>query len=122
MPTARLTGTPAQLAAGCESHRCAGPQTTLKLVAGSEDPELLAAASEYWSSLLGHTSEIVRRAQRRGAASVDVDPVETIESLLGPIYLRLLVTQRPITARDLERLADRIARQLERPLTGHLRA
>jgi hypothetical protein len=40
--------------------------------------------------------------------------VEAIESPHGPIYLRLLVTQRPIAACDLERLADRTARQLER--------
>ena len=90
-----------------------GPRMTLKLVAGSEDPALLAAASSYWSSVLDHTAEIVRRAQRRGIASTDIDPIEAIEMLLGPIYLRLLVTQQPLQDRDLERLARRAARQLE---------
>ena len=90
-----------------------GPRMTLKLVAGSEDPDLLAAASSYWSSLLDHTAEIVRRAQRRGIASTGIDPIEAIESLLGPIYLRFLVTQQPIQDHDLQRLARRAARQLE---------
>lgn len=40
------------------------------------------------------------------------NPVEAIESLLGPIHMRTLVTRQPITRTDIERLADRTTRML----------
>jgi hypothetical protein len=60
-----------------------------------------------------HTARsIVRRAQHRGDAAVDVDPINAIESLLAPIYLRTLVTHQPATSELLDRLVDRTVRML----------
>lgn len=87
--------------------------TTLRVAAASSQPELVAAAAEYWSQVLDHTAQIVRRAQQQGRATTEIDPAEAIESLLGPIYLRVLVTRQPITPPDLQRLADRTARMLQ---------
>jgi AcrR family transcriptional regulator len=91
-------------------------RTTLKLVAASTDPHLVQAAAGYWASVLDRTAEVVRSAQQRGAATLEVDPVEAIESLLGPIYLRLLVTQQPVPEDDLHRLVARTARMLRTEL------
>jgi AcrR family transcriptional regulator len=78
-------------------------------IAGSRDPELARAARAYWGSLFEHTAEVIRSAQRRGEASTQLDPVEAIETLLAPIYLRLLVTREPVDARFLDRLVARTA-------------
>lgn len=86
--------------------------TTLRLTAASSDTDLHAAASTYWSHILDHTATIVRRAQTRGQATTDIDAIDAIESLLGPIYLRLLVTRSPITKPDIANLAERTARML----------
>jgi AcrR family transcriptional regulator len=90
--------------------------TTLRMVAARDDHELAAAATAYWTSVLDHVAEVVRRAQRSGQATGDIDAVEAVESLLGPLYLRLLVTGAPINPDDLRRLADRTARML-RPVS-----
>lgn len=87
-------------------------RSTLQLAAASDDPELTTAASDYWSKLLDHTAKIIRRAQQRGDAATDIDPVAAIESLLGPIHMRTLVTRQPLTRTDIEHLAHRTARML----------
>lgn len=81
-------------------------------IAGSTDRELARAARAYWGSLFDHTAAVVRRAQRRGEATPEVDAVDAIETLLAPIYLRLLVTREPVDRDFLERLVDRTARLL----------
>jgi hypothetical protein len=73
-------------------------RATLHLSAGSTDARIADAARDYWQSLLDHTAEVVRRAQRRGEATWDIDPVAAVESLLAPIYLRVLVSRQPVTA------------------------
>jgi AcrR family transcriptional regulator len=84
----------------------------LRLSAGSTDNRLAQAARAYWSSLLDHTADIVRAAQRRGEAARDLDPVEAIESMLGPVYLRLLVTRQPIDEAFLDTAAAHAVRLL----------
>jgi AcrR family transcriptional regulator len=82
-------------------------------IAGSSDPGLARAARAYWGSLFDYTAEVVRRAQRRGEASGDVDPVAAIESLLAPLYLRLLVTRQPLDQELIRGLVARTAKLLE---------
>lgn len=87
-------------------------EPSLRLAASSSDPDLVDAASRYWSGVLDHAAEVVRRAQARGEARTEIEPTEAIESLLGPIYLRLLVTRQPVLPRDVRRLAARSAAML----------
>ncbi len=87
----------------------------LRLVAGSTDPHLVEAARAYWSSLLDHTAQVIRRAQRGGAATADVDPVAATESLLAPIHFRLLVTRQAITDEFLTAQVDHTIRLLSGP-------
>ena len=86
-----------------------------RLVAGTTDQYLVEAARGYWSSLLDHTAQVIRRAQRRGEAAADVDPVVATESLLAPIHFRLLVTQQPITDEFLTERVDHTIRLLTGP-------
>jgi Tetracyclin repressor-like, C-terminal domain len=88
-------------------------QAMVHLVAGTTDDHLIQAAAGYWSTLFDHTAEVVRRAQRRGQATADIDPLAAVESLLAPIYLRVLVTRQPITTPFLESLVERTTRMLE---------
>ncbi len=87
-------------------------QLTQRLVAGSADPQLAEAARGYWASVLDRTAEIIRRAQRRGEATADIDAVAATESLLAPIHLRLLVTHQPVTDEFRTRLVDHTIRLL----------
>ncbi|HEV8558597.1 MAG TPA: TetR-like C-terminal domain-containing protein [Actinophytocola sp.] len=84
----------------------------LRLVAGSADGDLAEAARGYWAGILDRTAEIIRRAQRRGDATPDVDAVAATESLLGPVYFRLLVSHEPITDEFRAGLVDRTLRLL----------
>jgi AcrR family transcriptional regulator len=87
----------------------------LPLIAAGTDERLDHAAARYWGSLFEHTATVIRRAQQRGHATADIDPVHAIEMLLAPIYLRSLVTHQPIDDVVLERTVDLIVRTL----TGH---
>ncbi|MEQ7124473.1 TetR/AcrR family transcriptional regulator C-terminal ligand-binding domain-containing protein [Actinopolymorpha sp. B11F2] len=87
-------------------------KTMLPLIAGTTDPRLAEAAAGYWSSLFAHTAEIVRRAQERGLATREVRPIDAVESLLAPIYLRVLVTRQPTSRAFIDNLVTRSARML----------
>lgn len=76
-------------------------------IAGSTNPELTRAARAYWGSLFQHTAQVVRRAQQRGEASRQIDATDAIETLLAPIYLRLLVTHEPVDSNFLKGLVAR---------------
>ena len=87
-------------------------QAMLPLIAAGADERLNHAAASYWSSLFDHTATVIRRAQQRGQATADFDPVHGIELLLAPIYLRSLVTHQPIDAVVVERTVDLVVRTL----------
>ncbi|MGH2741102.1 MAG: TetR-like C-terminal domain-containing protein, partial [Thermoleophilaceae bacterium] len=53
---------------------------------------LAAANRRFWVERLAMDGEIVTRAIARGEVPAGTDPEAVIEAVLGPIYLRLLVT------------------------------
>jgi len=87
-------------------------QTMLPIIAASRDDRLAHAAANYWASLFQHTATAVSRAQQRGQAAPDIDPVQVIESLLAPIYLRALTTHQPVDRQLIERTVDLTIRAL----------
>ncbi len=61
---------------------------------------------KFWSERLQLTGDIVERAIARGELPDDVDANVLIETLIGPLYVRLLLTGEPLS----EEVADQVAR------------
>lgn len=76
------------------------------VAAGGRDAALAAANRQFWTERLALDGEIVRRAVARGEVPADVDPVEVIEAVLGPIYFRMLVTGEQLGRGFIERIVD----------------
>lgn len=60
------------------------------------DEAIAAASRAFWTERLALDGAIVRRAVARGEVASDVDAEAVIEAVLGPPYMRLLVTGRPV--------------------------
>jgi AcrR family transcriptional regulator len=88
--------------------RSPGPQALLRAVVTEANlsPELSDVARSYWLERLGHVAEIVRRGIERGEVAISIDPTLVIETLIGPMYLRALVTQQPVDDSFIEGLVD----------------
>jgi AcrR family transcriptional regulator len=97
-------------------------QAMLPLIAASADDRLSRAAADYWGSLFNHTATVIRRAQQRGQADPDIDPIHAIETLLAPIYLRTLTTHQPIDATLIAATAAATTRMLHPATTNSGRA
>jgi AcrR family transcriptional regulator len=66
------------------------------LVAASHEPAIAAAASRYWRARFDLVGQVVLRGIERGELPADVSSDLIIEVLIGPLYLRALVTQEPL--------------------------
>jgi AcrR family transcriptional regulator len=69
-------------------------------------PEITGATPvrrAFWSTRFERSGEVVRRAIARGELAADTDPEELQELLVGPTYLRLLLTDRPLDETLVER-------------------
>ena len=74
-----------------------GSNVTRTLVAAaSTSPDVSAGTAAFWSERLALTAAIVDRAVERGELAVGSDPLLIIETLIGPFYVRLLLTGEPI--------------------------
>jgi AcrR family transcriptional regulator len=67
--------------------------------------ELAEGMHSFWAERLASTGLVVERAIERGELAPHSDPNLIIETLIGPLWIRLLLTGEPIT----EDLADRVA-------------
>jgi AcrR family transcriptional regulator len=72
------------------------------------DSRLAAANRRFWAERLTLDCVIVERAIERGEVAVGTDPRRVIESVLGPIHLRLLLTGEPVDRRFLEGIVDTV--------------
>ena len=61
---------------------------------------------KFWSERLQLTGAIIDRAVARGELPAGVDPNVILETLIGPLYVRLLLTGEPLT----RAVADQVAR------------
>jgi AcrR family transcriptional regulator len=83
-----------------------GAAMTRTLVAASAtSTDVAATGAEFWARRLSLTGAIVERAVARGELPPGTDPNLVIETLIGPLYVRVLMTGEPIDAE----LADRVA-------------
>jgi AcrR family transcriptional regulator len=75
-------------------------------IAAEGSNELRAAASSFWARRFSLASEMIRRAIDRGEVPAGTDADALIETMIGPLYVRALLTDGPLD----RRLADRVAR------------
>jgi AcrR family transcriptional regulator len=90
-----------------------GPQTLaaarslLAAAAGSE--ELASGLHRYWADRIHNATPIITRAIERGELAASVDPTLAIETAIGPIWVRLLLTGEPVTPELAEEVAATVA-------------
>jgi AcrR family transcriptional regulator len=70
------------------------------------DGRLAAANRRFWAERLALDGVIVERAIERGEVAAGTEPGRVIESVLGPIHLRLLLTGEPVDDAFLEDIVD----------------
>jgi AcrR family transcriptional regulator len=70
------------------------------------DSRLAAANRRFWDERLALDAMIVKHAIERGEVAPGTQPRQVIESVLGPIHLRLLLTGEPIGADVLRGIVD----------------
>jgi AcrR family transcriptional regulator len=83
-------------------------QALIRTVAGlgPRDPAIAEMAKSFWEERLRLDGAIVERAIERGEVPPATDPGAVVESLLGPLYMRLLVTGRALDARFVDQVVD----------------
>jgi AcrR family transcriptional regulator len=72
------------------------------------DSRLATANQRFWDERLALDAVIVERAIARGEVAAGVEPRQVIESVLGPIHLRLLLTGEPIDDAFLHAIVDTV--------------
>lgn len=75
------------------------------VAAAATSDQLTAAMRSFWAARLANAAVIVERAVEREELPPGADPNLIIESLIGPLWVRLLLTGEPVT----DELADRVA-------------
>lgn len=75
------------------------------VAAASTSDELAAGMHSFWAERLELSATIIQRAIERGELPADADPNLIIETLIGPLWVRLLLTGEPVD----DDLADRVA-------------
>jgi AcrR family transcriptional regulator len=70
------------------------------------DSKIAAANRRFWAERLALDGVIVERAIERGEVPAATQPLRVIESVLGPIHLRLLLTGEPVDGPFLEGIVD----------------
>lgn len=83
--------------------------------AAASSDELATAMHTFWAHRLTLSGQVVERAIQRGELPASSDANLIIETVIGPLWVRLLLTGEPIT----EELADQV---VELVITGILRA
>jgi AcrR family transcriptional regulator len=72
----------------------------------SRVPEIGDLQRSFYVDRLQRDEVMIRRAIERGEIPADTDAAEVIKVLIGPIYLRFLITAEPIDATTAERAAE----------------
>lgn len=107
--TGTLVGDMRALAAAVVDNIGSGPgaQRSRSIVAAAAaSPELTANLHSFWADRMNASGVVIERAVTRGELRADIDPNLIIETLVGPIWLRLLLTGEPIDSDLADRLAE----------------
>jgi AcrR family transcriptional regulator len=78
--------------------------------------ELSDVRAQFWADRWRLPQAIPRRAIQRGELAADTDPAAVIDMLVGPIYLRRFIQDRPMTGAEIDELATRVVAAFTPPL------
>ena len=81
--------------------------------AAAASDELATAMHGFWVHRLALSAEVVERAIQRGELPASTDANLIIETVIGPLWVRLLLTGEPIT----EELADQVVQLITSGIT-----
>lgn len=82
------------------------------------DAELARLADELLGEHCAHVAQVTGRARARGELTGPVDDDLLADLLLGPVWLRAVVTHRPLSAEEADALADTLLTGLPVALPG----
>lgn len=113
----------ARSVAGNLAEGPAAERSRALVMAAATSAELEPMMTRYWSERFELARVMVQRAVERGEVATervaDIDLV--IETLIGPLWVRLLLSRRPIDAAAADTVADLVAAglglALEQPMT-----
>jgi AcrR family transcriptional regulator len=83
-------------------------QLLLRLALRDDLPEDHAARERFWAERFTTGQTVLRRAQARGELRPGLDYRLTIETLIGALYVRLLLTREPVDDTAAEQVVDLI--------------
>ncbi|MCB1383352.1 MAG: TetR/AcrR family transcriptional regulator [Notoacmeibacter sp.] len=83
-------------------------RNALVLASGLDDEASRGVRSAFWSERFSAAGEMVETARRRGEIPQDTDAEQALEWLIAPLYLRLLVTGKPLEGFDVKAAAQRV--------------
>ncbi len=117
LPDTGDLGTDLQLLARAVAANLEGTAaTTRALVAASlTTAEGSAGMRGFWSNRLAASTAIIERAAARGDVPDDIDAVLAIEMLVGPLWLRFLLTGEPIDHDVADQLASTVTAAVATP-------
>jgi AcrR family transcriptional regulator len=85
-------------------------ENMVRMALRNDLPNSDAARDKYWNDRFTRASVILDRAEDRGELRSGIDRFLTIETLVGPLYLRMLLTKEPLDDRALELIVDLVVR------------
>lgn len=115
--TGSLVGDLRLVARGVVAHLASetGARRTRSIIAvaaGSDD--VTESIHAFWAHRMAVASVVVRRAIERGELAHGVDPTFVVETVVAPLWLRLLVTGEPIDEAFADAVVDLVTAGLNR--------
>jgi hypothetical protein len=83
------------------------------LISSARIPEAVAAREVFWQRRFSMAATIFERALRRSEILAPVKPSFLTELIIGPLYVRLLVTGQPLDDQFLQQIADFVAARVK---------
>jgi AcrR family transcriptional regulator len=83
-------------------------------------PGIDAVAAAFWERRFALATIVIERGVERGELSAETDPLFFIETLIAPLFLRVLVTAQPLTTDFADRVVDSAVSTPIPPSHGHV--
>jgi len=81
-------------------------ENLVRLALRPDQPNLHTTRDAFWTDRFTRASVILDRAEARGELRPHIDRFLTLETLVAPLYLRLLLTREPLNNAFLEHVVD----------------